>query len=152
MSKRSPTCKAILDEFARGSERSSLFWWLAEHHDEIIEQADGKRMRWEPLCALFAAHGLTDVRGHPASPRTARETWLQVRRVVKKAKDRKEMRDAAAPPGLTPPSRISPDWHPRDVPPLQPAASPRGKDGPPNPEAVIARLRKTVNERSGRKE
>jgi hypothetical protein len=126
MAKNQDTYKAILAEVARGGERSSLFWWFVEHHDELIEQAVGKRMRWGPLSARFAEHGLTDVRGLPASPRTARETWLRARRVVAQAKARKQAlaETAAARPGSTPPSRISPDWRPQEVvapPPTRPA-------------------------------
>jgi hypothetical protein len=116
MPKRATTFKAILSAVARG-DRSSLFCWLVEHHDELIEQAAGKRMRWEPLCKRFAEHGLTDINGRPATPRTARETWFQARRVVAEAKRRKQVSDAARRPGEVYPSRISPDWRPTVVPP-----------------------------------
>ena len=122
MSRRIRTYKAILKEVARGGERSSLFWWLVEHHDEIVAQAVGKRMRWEPLCARFAAHGLRDANGRPPTPRTARETWLQARRTVGQARERKRQADASARPGQTMPSRISPDWRPQIVPPAVPVA------------------------------
>jgi hypothetical protein len=118
MSRRIRTYKAILKEVARGSERSQLFWWLVENHDAIASESEGKRMRWAPLCARFAAHGLTDVNGRPPTPRTARETWLQARRTVALARERKRQADAAATPGQTMPSRISPDWRPQIVPPV----------------------------------
>jgi hypothetical protein len=104
MPKRAPTFKAILSEVARG-DRSSLFCWLVEHHDEVIEQSAGKRMRWEPLCKRFAEHGLTDINGRPATPRTARQAWFQARRAVAEAKKRKQASDAARRPGAVYPSR-----------------------------------------------
>ena len=112
-----------MKEVARGSERSSLFWWLVEHHDEIAAEAGGKRMRWEPLCARFAAHGLRDVNGRPPSPRTARETWLQARRTVAQARERKRQADADVRPGQKFPSRISPAWRPQIVPPAGPVGA-----------------------------
>ena len=116
MSRRSKTYTAILKEVARGSERSPLFWWMVKHHDDLVAEATGKRMRWEPLCVRFAEHGLSDTRGRPATPRTARETWLQARRAVAEARRRKRQADASARPGQTPPSRMSPDWRPQLVP------------------------------------
>jgi len=116
MPKQTPTFKAILSEVARG-DRSTLFCWLVEHHDELIAQAAGKRMRWEALCKLFAEHGLSDINGRPATPRTARETWFQARRAAVEAKRRKQASDAAKRPGSVYPSRISPDWRPTIVPP-----------------------------------
>ena len=128
MPKRAITFKAILSEVARG-DRSTLFCWLVDHHDELIEQAAGKRMRWQPLCKRFAEHGLTDINGRPATPRTARETWFQARRVVAEAKKRKQASNAARRPGGVYPSRISPDWRPtvvatRPPAPAQQPASP----------------------------
>jgi hypothetical protein len=132
MPKRTPTYKAILAEVARGSDRSSLFWWLVDHHDELVEQAAGKRMRWEPLCARFADHGLTDITGHPATPRTARETWFQARRAVAAARAQKAAADANGRPGDKYPSRISPDWRPQIVPPQAAIASARTSAAPPS--------------------
>ena len=116
MSRRSRTYKAILHEVARGSERSTLFWWLVENHDAIEAQAEGKRISWEPLCERFVAHGLTDVRGQPPTSLTARKTWLRARRAVAEARERKRVADASARPGQKYPSRISPDWRPQVVP------------------------------------
>ena len=91
-------------------------------YDELVGQSAGKRMRWGPLCQRFAEHGLTDINGRAATPRTARETWFQARRLVTEAKKRKQASDAAQRPGGVYPSRISPDWRPTVVPP-RPAAT-----------------------------
>ena len=117
MARRQQTYKAILEEVARGGDRSSLFWFLTQHHDELIAQADGKRMLWDALCVRFAEHGLTDRRGLTATPETARQTWLRARRAVAAARAQKAAADANGRPGDKYPSRISPDWRPQIVPP-----------------------------------
>ena len=128
MARRKQTLQAILEEVARGGDRSSLFWFLVKHHDELLRQAEGKRLRWDALCDRFAQHGLTDARGEAATPKTARQTWLRARKAVAEAKKRRQANDAAKRPGDVYPSRISPDWRPTVVPPrpavpaLQPAS------------------------------
>lgn len=109
MAKRSRTFKAILDEAARGGRRSSLFWWLVAHHDELVEQAAGKQILWEPLCARFAAHGLTDVHGRPATAGTARKAWFRARRAAAEATTRKQTDGAAETSVKAPPSRTLPN-------------------------------------------
>jgi hypothetical protein len=143
-----------MEEVAHGGERSTLFWFLVEHHNELLKQAEGKRFRWKALCERFAQHGLTDARGETASPRTARQTWLRARKAVAEAKKRKQASDAAKRPGAVYPSRISPEWRPTVVPqkPVSPTpksisatpqlASPapssqEGPDGPPPPDPRI---------------
>jgi hypothetical protein len=115
MARRQQTYKAILEEVARGGDRSSLFWFLTQHHDELIAQAAGKRMLWDALCVRFAEHGLTDRRGLTATPKTARQTWLRARRAVAAARAQKAAANGR--PGDKYPSRISPDWRPQTVPP-----------------------------------
>ena len=78
--------RAILDTIARSDARSPLFWWMVEHHDEIIAAAAGQRIRWGSFCAEAARIGLTDTRGQPATERNARETWHQARRMVERAR------------------------------------------------------------------
>lgn len=117
MEKRTQTFQAIFEEVARGGDRSSLFWFLVKHHDELLRQAEGKRLRWNPLCKRFAEHGLTDARGKPATAQTAQQTWLRARKAVADAKKRKQASDPARRPGAVYPSRISPDWRPTVVPP-----------------------------------
>ena len=135
MARCTQTFQAILEEVARGGDRSSLFWFLVKHHDELQQQAEGKRLRWQALCERFAQHGLTDARGEAASPKTARQTWLRARKAVAEAKKRKQASDAARRPGDVYPSRISPDWRPTVVPP-RPAAPVATS---PSPQAASAR-------------
>jgi hypothetical protein len=155
MARRTRTLQAILEEVARGGDRSSLFWFLVTHHDELLRQAEGKRLRWDALCERFAQHGLTDARGETATTKTARQTWLRARKAVAEAKKRKQASDANRRPGDVYPSRISPDWRPTVVPPppiraapaaagttfpppsKDPRAPSRDPDMPPEGQAVL---------------
>lgn len=115
MSVRTLSYKAILAEAARGSDRSTLFWWMVKHHDELANEVASKRVHWDGLCRRFADHGLTDTRGLPASRRNARETWLQVRRFVSDARAKRAAAEASRKPGDIYPSRISKNWRPQIV-------------------------------------
>lgn len=113
MGRHGKSLRAVVREITRSGESSTLFWWLVNHHDEIAEAAEGRRLRWDALCAQFDAAGLTDLKGKTASPATARRTWFRVREMVADARERQAA--AAAQPrrvGATPPSRISKDWRP----------------------------------------
>ena len=70
--------KAILKAIARGEDRSSLFWWMVEHHDEILAAAEGRRIQWGTFCTEATRLGLTDTKGKPPTTRNARET-LRIR-------------------------------------------------------------------------
>jgi hypothetical protein len=114
MSRKRKGLRAVLREIAYSADRSALFWWMVEHHDELAQAAQGRRLRWKPLCERFAALGLTDVKGRVPSERTARATWGRARRAVTDAREQ-----AANKPESTPkrkyPSRVSPDWRPQVV-------------------------------------
>ncbi|WP_292530124.1 hypothetical protein [Methylocystis sp.] len=108
---------AVLDGMARPGNRSSLFWWMFEHHDEIVEATAGQRMQWKRLCVEFVAMGLTDTSGRGVTEANARKTWWQARRekarrAAARAADEAK-RDAAAEARRNYPSRM-----PRDVRPL----------------------------------
>lgn len=128
MSARTPSYKAILAEAARGRNRSSLFWWMVKHHDQLANEAAGKRLHWDGMCKRFADHGLTDTRGLPASARNARETWLQARRFVLDARAKHAAAQAARGPGNVYPSRMSNTWRPQIV-----GSLPQGGVGSSNP-------------------
>lgn len=139
---------AVLTTVERTPERSPLFWWLVKHHDELVAAADGNRMRWAPLCARFAALGLTDTTGKHATPRGAREAWLQARTYVSK---RRAAKQAAAAPKLHP-SRLPANWQPQPAPPppmRPPDTVPHGPDGLSRAEANIAAVRRFIKSRSG---
>jgi len=76
--------KAILELIRHSPEHSSLHHFLHDHHDAILAALGGRRVGWKGACAAFAKAGLTDRTGKPATPVTARQTWLRVRRHVAK--------------------------------------------------------------------
>lgn len=85
MTRKRPGLPAILEHLKQGPERSSLFWWLHEHHDELMAASAGRRIRWEPMVETFADLGLSDRTGKSASATSARQTWLRVRKLVARA-------------------------------------------------------------------
>jgi hypothetical protein len=106
--------RTTLQIIARSDARSPLFWWMVDHHDEIIAAFAGERIRWTAFCAEVTRLGLTDTRGRPPTERNARETWRQARRVVARAK----LRQAAAAPLPKLSSPIAADRQTPLVPPL----------------------------------
>jgi hypothetical protein len=149
----------ILMAVERSGEHSSLFYWMVEHHDEMIASSKRKRIKWADFCARAAEKGLTDLTGKPASEPTARQTWLRARRHV--AIDRAA--EAAKTPMPVHPSRMSKDWRPSAAPPPAPAVNPTGApigkqkssirkeepedDAPYDPDEQIAHLIRTVRKR-----
>jgi len=107
MTRRNRDTRAILKTIERSEERSPLFWWMVEHHDEMIQSAQGNRIRWAPFCAKAVERGLVDTRGRPPTERNARETWAQARRAVQEARAKL----AARPPKPVYPSRMA-KWTP----------------------------------------
>jgi hypothetical protein len=107
MARRNRDTRAILKTIERSDERSPLFWWMVEHHDEMIQSAHGQRIRWASFCARAVEKGLVDTRGRPPTERNARETWAQARRAVQEARAQL----AARPPKPVYPSRM-PKWTP----------------------------------------
>jgi hypothetical protein len=72
--------KTILVRVERPYQRSPLFQWLLEHHDEVVAAAGGRRVEWSRLCGEFENAGLTGCDGKPANATTARKTWQRVRK------------------------------------------------------------------------
>jgi hypothetical protein len=108
MAREQPTLKSVLNEIARSGDRSSLFWWMVEHHDELVTAANGRRMQWRAFCARLRDLGLTDRTGKPASAKVARLTWFRARQEVARARGA----TAARPARSSYPSRMPKDWKP----------------------------------------
>ncbi len=144
--------RAVLNEITQSADRSPLFWWLVEHHDELATAASGRRLQWARPCTRFAEMGLTDATGKPASVQTARVTWHRVKLSVAKA----QLRVAAKPPpkpGAVYPSRVPKDWRPQlALPAPQSGPGRTDPDKPYDPLERIAEIRRDMNARSGRKE
>ncbi len=148
MTKR-PDVEAVVSYLQQGPDRSSLFWWLAENHDVLLEANGGKPIRWGPLASRLASFGLTDREGKPASPETARLTWKRVRRFVADQAAVKLARDRTR---KMQPSRMPATWRPQpaDPPGPRPPDAPRGGtgDAASSADANIARLHRTIEDRS----
>ena len=97
MSRDHTGLQAVLREITQSVERSSLFWWMVGHHQELTEASKDRRLPWRSLCAKFAELGLTDVAGKPATPVTARKTWQRARKAVAQAQRRAQDAKPARP-------------------------------------------------------
>ena len=164
MARQKRDTKAILKTIERSGERSALFWWMVEQHDEIIKKANGKRIDWPGLCAEAARRGRMDRSGKPPSVMTAKKTWQRARLEVSAARSAA----AALPPQKINPSKIDKNWRPANAPPptsqrvpaaagahplqeLMPAIrkNPADKDDGYDPKARKASLLRLIAERSG---
>jgi len=100
---------------ARPSRRSTLFWWLLENHDALVEAevSTGLGLPWRELCAQFEALGLTSVDGGAVGRELAKKTWQRVRKEKKRLAARQAAAEAeraerrAADPRRNMPSRWS---------------------------------------------
>lgn len=86
MAIRSRDTKAILLTIERSSLRSSLFWWMFDHHDDIVRTSEHRRIAWSSFCAEATKRGLTDTRGQPVTVVNARRTWRRARKFVAKGR------------------------------------------------------------------
>lgn len=164
MARKKRDTKAILKTIAQSERRSSVFWWMVEQHDEIIENSKREPIDWRSVCADLAKRGFVDTRGKPATEANARKTWQRVRKHVAAARESQ----AAEPQRPVHPSRVDKAWRPANAPPppaeatpLLPPVGPQNESvsirkksshdkKPYDPEAALARLDRIINERSGR--
>ena len=86
--------KAILREAAAASERSPLFWWLLENHEELIQNTRDGRIRWVVLLPLIADAGLTNADGGAPTLNVLKKTWYKVRKVVAAKRQQAEIKKA----------------------------------------------------------
>ena len=113
MARQKRDTKAILKVIERSGDRSDLFWWMVEQHDEIIKKASGKRIHWPSVCAEAARRGRMDRLGRPPTVMTAKKTWQRARKEVEAAR----AAETPAPPPQINPSRIDKTWRPPSAPP-----------------------------------
>jgi hypothetical protein len=73
---------AIVAVARRSPRRSSLFWWLFDHYDELIEEKGLSALgfSWKSMCAGFVELELSLVGGAPITPERAGKTWQRVRK------------------------------------------------------------------------
>jgi hypothetical protein len=74
--------EAAIAVAGRSPRRSSLFWWLFDNHDDLIEAKgfSGLGFAWKSMCPLFVELDLSLVGGAPMTPEGVRKTWQRVRR------------------------------------------------------------------------
>ena len=171
--KQSPNAvRQVAALIERGPVHSTLYYWLLDHHDELARAAGVDPIHWGPLCEQFASLGLTDQNGAVASPATARQTWLRVRKAVQRARLVRAtgIKPRASGSSVVPPS--IPAMLASRAPgstavvgttalPASPAANPTVEIGDTKPgvagpvgrevaKARIAEVRQSLNARSGR--
>ena len=176
MGKKRPGLGAVLQIVARGPERSSLFYYLYDNHDEIARASAGRRIRWQPMAARLNELDLTDGHGKPATAEATRQTWIKVRKEVRK---QRSLRATGMLPVAAPrPKKLPADWRPSGylepnapsptgdehqgsspaalpaVPhqwPATPTTTPEMPKGTRRPGSSLDRVRELMNARSGRK-
>ena len=124
-----PKRDPLMREIQKSSVRSPAFWWMVEHHDEIVARAAGGRLNWTVLCRLLADRGLVDGRGAPPTAAGARKTWQRVRAEVRRRAEWEAARAAERSKVSVPPARRKPGSVPAYVvpgpTPPAPAPTPR---------------------------
>lgn len=75
MDRSSKAVAAAIEEIAKRGERSCLFWWLVEYHDQIRERMARQRISWVAFAEQMTRMGLTDRTGKAATPNTVKTTW-----------------------------------------------------------------------------
>jgi hypothetical protein len=74
--------EAVIAAAHRSPRRSSLFWWLFDHYDELIEAKglSALGLPWKSMCAVFGELELSLVGGAPITAERASKTWQRVRK------------------------------------------------------------------------
>ena len=100
---------AAFDRSNIGPLKSPLTRWMRRNHDALLSRIDGAQVDWVSLADLFAQANLTDQRGKPPSPETARKAWFRTRQAVAAARlKRRGYRPEPAPEELAPGIRALP--------------------------------------------
>ncbi len=128
--------EAIRNEVRYGPYRSTLFAWMVEHHDDLVQEGRKGRMPWAKLCKRFITYGLTDGSGKAPTTRRAAKTWIDACAEVAAAAERRKAANETRNPH--PPSRQRDDWRPTETVPTPPArptpaqvATTRAREPPP---------------------
>ncbi|MBV8458931.1 MAG: hypothetical protein JO122_20240 [Acetobacteraceae bacterium] len=167
MARRSRDTRAILRTIERSEQRSSLFWWMVDHHDEMVAATKRRRINWASFCAEAAKRNLRDTQGNPPSESAGRKTWQRARKWVA-AMRAAEAANPPPRPGSVYPSRMPKVWKPEAfrtshaaeshpgaaLAPAAPVASAPVSEPDENEpydwRKRLAELRQTINARSGR--
>ena len=136
--------KRRVRQFAR---RGYVYSWLRAYYSQVAAGLESGEQSWPSLVAAMARDGVTGRDGGKLTANAALKVWRRVCRDVEAEADAA----AAAAPKRKYPSRISPDWRPQVVPPSQPSAVQAASNAPYDPDEQLARIRRIIAERSGRK-
>ena len=125
--------------------RGEVYSWLRAHHAEVSEMLARGELSWAMLAAEMIRVGVKGRRGEVPTPKAAARVWRRVCRDVEQAAL------AAGPLRRKYPSRISPDWRPQVVAPAQLPLAQDAANERYDPDEQLARIRRIIAERSGRK-
>ena len=169
MAQRQLGLTKVLKHVERGPRRSTLFYWMVEHHDRLIRSWPSHGVVWSELSREFDALGLTDRNGRKPSVKCSRQTWERARTAVQKHRAREAAQSAKSNAGPSPKSELPPMrsgttafWPPaqarQPMPlPSPPVSGPAGQSGveteaeaDARAEANIQRIKNTIYERAGR--
>jgi hypothetical protein len=132
--------------------RGELYSWLRAHREKIAEGLSSGEYTWAMLCAECCRHGVASRSGGAPDRTAAWKAWQTLCRDLETLGET----PIAKTPRPKPPSRFPKDWKPEafrsgaPAPPSQAAAA--GNPEPYDPKKRMAQLRRTINERSGRKD
>jgi len=127
--------------------RGDVYCWLRAHHAQVAARLATEELSWATLAEALSREGLRGRNGVELTGRAVAQVWRRVSRDV----EAEDAARTAAPPKRKFPSRISPDWRPRVVSPAQPPAGQDTSNAPYDPDEQLARIRRIIAERSGRK-
>ena len=102
--------------------RGQIYSWLRAHHEAVAERLASQEATWPSLAAEMTTHRVTGRRGDPPSANAILKVWQRVCGDLRKVEVADAERRAAAAakasrPGSVYPSRTSPDWRPKEMPP-----------------------------------
>lgn len=75
MERASKTVKSMFAAMTQRGERSTLFWWFVENHDDIAEAAKRQRIQWAVVVDRANELGLTNRVGAAPTRKLAKLTW-----------------------------------------------------------------------------
>ena len=132
--------------------RGDLYSWLRAHHKKVATGLERGDLTWPTICAEMARHGVASRDGLPPSQRAAAKAWCTVRRDLEaEGKGVSEARKCRPSP-----ARLPRDWRPESAATSalasRPTPPPSSDDEPYDWRKRMAQLRRTINERSGRRE
>lgn len=136
-------------------KRSDAYRWLLAHHGDLAAVFAKHPACWPDVAATMAAAGVLGGRGRPLTGQAVRRIWGRVCRDVQAAATFQAagVRPGAGATRPPMPSSALPGWRPIPVAPPPAPGTPADADAEAEAEAErqLARLRRHIDERSGRK-